>query len=86
MTRKSFTDSGEDKRITDRLDGENDIRLKQDERMPAGTPRWVKVFGLIMIVLLLLVGILFLSGEHGPGHHMNSDGHSMSIISGGQHS
>jgi hypothetical protein len=34
-----------------------------------GTPRWVKVFGVILIVLLLLVGIMLLGGGHGPGAH-----------------
>jgi len=39
-----------------------------------GTPRWVKVFGIIVIVLVLLVGIMMLGGGHGPGAHMSSDG------------
>ena len=35
-----------------------------------GTPRWVKVFGIIVIVLFLLfVGRMFIGGEHGPGRH-----------------
>ena len=36
-----------------------------------GTPRWVKVFGIIVIVLVLLLGVLMLfgGGEHGPGRH-----------------
>jgi hypothetical protein len=37
-----------------------------------GTPRWVKVFGIIALVLVLFV-ILMLTGvfggEHGPGRH-----------------
>ena len=39
-----------------------------------GTPRWVKVFGIIVIVLVLLVvGLLFIGGsEHGPGRHTPS--------------
>jgi len=38
-----------------------------------GTPRWVKVFGAIAVVLVLLVGILLLSGgNHGPGRHTGS--------------
>lgn len=39
------------------------------------TPRWVKVFGIIVIVLVLLVGIIMVSGiggEHGPGRHIPS--------------
>lgn len=37
-------------------------------------PRWVKVFGVIVLVLLVLVGIMMLGGGHGPGSHMSSDG------------
>ena len=33
-----------------------------------GAPRWVKVFGLIALGLVLLVVILKLTG-HGPGSH-----------------
>jgi hypothetical protein len=34
------------------------------------TPLWVKVFGVIVIALSLLVGIMLLSGGHGPGAHI----------------
>ncbi len=34
------------------------------------TPRWVKVFGVVVAVLFLLVGIMMLGGGHGPGAHM----------------
>jgi hypothetical protein len=35
-----------------------------------GTPRWVKVVGIIAVVLLLVLGIIMLiGGEHGPGRH-----------------
>ena len=38
-----------------------------------GTPRWVKVVGIIAVVLLLLLGIMMLiGGEHGPGRHVPS--------------
>jgi hypothetical protein len=36
-----------------------------------GTPRWVKVFGIIAIVVVLLVVFMLLTG-HGPGRHMPS--------------
>ena len=42
-----------------------------------GTPRWVKVSGLIALVLVLLVGIMLLAGVgggHGPGRHLPSGG------------
>ena len=35
------------------------------------TPRWVKIFGIIALALVLLIGVMLLSGgEHGPGRHM----------------
>ena len=42
-----------------------------------GTPRWVKVSGLIAIVLVLLVAIVLFTGvggPHGPARHMPSGG------------
>ncbi len=37
-----------------------------------GTPRWVKVFGVIALVVVLLFVILMFagSGRHGPSRHM----------------
>jgi len=46
-----------------------------------GTPRWVKVFGIILGVLVLLVVILLFTrgpGGHGPGRHTSSG------VTGGQ--
>jgi hypothetical protein len=38
-----------------------------------GTPRWVKVFGIIVIVVIVLVvARIFIGGEHGPGRHTQS--------------
>jgi hypothetical protein len=34
------------------------------------TPRWVKAFGTLIVVLILLVGIMMLVGGHGPGAHL----------------
>jgi uncharacterized cupredoxin-like copper-binding protein len=41
-----------------------------------GIPRWVKVFGIIAIVLVLLVVVMLLAGGggHGPGRHTGSGG------------
>lgn len=40
---------------------------------PPATPTWVKVFGIILLALALVVGIVMLSGgEHGPSRHMPS--------------
>jgi hypothetical protein len=40
------------------------------------TPRWVKVFGIIAIVVAVLFVILMFAGggRHGPGRHRLSDG------------
>ena len=40
------------------------------DRLPYSTPRWVKIFGIIALVLVLLVGIVLVTGvggRHGPG-------------------
>jgi len=41
-----------------------------------GTPRWVKVFGIIALALVLLFVIMLLTdpGRHGPGRHTRSSG------------
>jgi hypothetical protein len=36
-----------------------------------GTPGWVKVFGAIVIILILMAGLMFLGGRHGPGAHFH---------------
>jgi hypothetical protein len=40
----------------------------------AGAPRWVKVSGVIALLLVLLVVALLLSGGHGPGRHASTAG------------
>lgn len=42
-----------------------------DRGTPPATPRWVKVFGIItLIVALLVLGLLLFSGgTHGPRRH-----------------
>ncbi len=42
-----------------------------------GTPRWVKVFGIIALVVVLLFVILLFTrgpGGHGPSRHIQSEG------------
>lgn len=42
-----------------------------------GTPRWVKIFGIIALAVVLLFFILLFTkglGGHGPGRHMSSGG------------
>lgn len=45
---------------------------------PAGTPRWVKVSGVIAIVVGVLVVLMLTgpigAGAHGPGRHLPSGG------------
>ena len=39
----------------------------------SGTPRWVKVFAAIAVILGLLAAVILLTGEgHGPGRHAPS--------------
>jgi hypothetical protein len=58
-----------------------------------GTPRWVKVFGIIALVLIVVFVISLLAGvRHGPGMHTPSGGaggytgYSSVIEHGGQRS
>jgi hypothetical protein len=49
----------------------------EPERGSNSAPRWVKVFGIVALVLVLLVVIIMLTGvggEHGPGRHIPSGG------------
>ncbi|HBV85401.1 MAG TPA: hypothetical protein DEF42_01775 [Desulfosporosinus sp.] len=49
--------------------------MRPTEDRPPSTPRWVKVSGIIAIVLILLFVILKLTGgggKHGPSRHMPS--------------
>ncbi len=39
---------------------------------PPRTPRWVKVFGAVAAVVILLFLVLLLTGnDHGPGRHLD---------------
>lgn len=52
-------------------DPDSDVRPTAD-RAPS-TPRWVKVFGIIAAALvLLIVTMRFMGGEHGIGQHTPS--------------
>jgi hypothetical protein len=53
--------------------------IKPDRGSPPSTPRWVKLFGIIVIVLVLLFVILHLTGNSlgGPGGHTPSIEHSV---------
>lgn len=55
-----------------------DTGVEPDQESTASTPRWVKVFGIISIVVAVLFIILLLAGggRHSPGRHRVSDGGS----------
>jgi hypothetical protein len=45
------------------------------DRAPPGTPRWVKLFGIIAAVLVVAIVILALAGgDHGPSRHVPGGG------------
>jgi len=50
--------------------GSPDGGSEHDPARPAGTPAWVKVFAVIAVVLIAMLGVMLLSGgDHGPGRH-----------------
>ncbi len=55
-------------------DATGDTGVGPDRRSPPGTPRWVKAFGIIVLVLVLLFGVAMIigGGNHGPSRHMPS--------------
>lgn len=52
-------------------DSGDDAGVGPDREPTTGTPRWVKVVGIIALIVILLVVIAILAGggEHGPGRH-----------------
>lgn len=50
--------------------------LPEDPRPYTGPPRWVKVFGIVALVVVGLLVVLLLAGggEHGPGRHTGGAG------------
>jgi hypothetical protein len=53
-------------------DAGDGVRGDRERESTGGTPRWVKVFGAIALLLVLLIGglMLFGGGSHGPGRHL----------------
>jgi hypothetical protein len=49
----------------------DDTGTETDSGPTTGAPRWVKVLGIIALVLVLLVVVLLIGGNHGPGRHMS---------------
>lgn len=67
--------------MTDRRSHRDTAHSDEDEPPNAGapaghgTPRWVKVFGVIALVLLVMLLVALLSGgKHGPGRHFGDLG------------
>jgi len=54
-------------------DTDDDTGVGPDRESTTGTPRWVKVFGIIALVVVLLFVILLFTrgpgGGHGPSRH-----------------
>jgi len=56
-------------------DSNDDTGVGPNRESTTGTPRWVKVFGIIALVVVLLFVILMFTrgpGGHGPGRHTPS--------------
>jgi hypothetical protein len=49
--------------------------MTEGDSPTAGTPRWVKVFGIIALVLVVLLVVMIIAGRggHGPGRHTGGD-------------
>lgn len=63
-------------------------RERQTEEQPPSMPRWVKVSGVIVITLIMLFVILKLigiGGNHGPGRHIPMGDSEEQIEHGGSH-
>jgi hypothetical protein len=45
--------------------------VTEEDTHTAGTPRWVKVFGIIALILVVLIVVMLIAGRggHGPGRH-----------------
>jgi hypothetical protein len=58
----------------------DDTGVGPDRESSTGTPRWVKVFGVIafVVVVLFVVVMLIGGGEHGPGRHTPGSGSNTS--------
>ena len=59
-----------------KLAGEGDAG--RDGGSANGAPRWVKVFGIVALALVLTLVVLrfAIGGDHGPGRHTREGGNS----------
>lgn len=56
-------------------DTSDDTGVGPDRGSTTGTPRWVKVLGIVGLVVVLLVVVMMFTGggdDHGPGRHTPS--------------
>ncbi|MGP3925125.1 hypothetical protein [Streptomyces sp. 8N616] len=63
----------------------DDTGMGPDRGSTPGMPRWVKVFGLIALVVVVLLVILLLTkgpGGHGPARHFDGQAPPASITAG----
>jgi hypothetical protein len=58
--------------------------MAERDTQPAGTPRWVKVFGVIALVLVVLLAVMIIAGRggHGPSRHT---GDNIPFVDAGGH-
>jgi hypothetical protein len=49
--------------------------VTEKDTRTAGTPRWVKVFGIIALIVAVLLVVMLIAGRggHGPGRHAAGD-------------
>ena len=64
---------------------DGDTGLGSDHRLSTATPRWVKVFGITVVALLLLFIGLHLIGRSFPGHGFGEHGNHALHSSAAEH-
>ena len=63
--------------MDNRSSGSKEMPEHADQASGPRTPRWVKVFAIATIALVLLVAVIMLAGkggQHGPARHTQSAG------------
>jgi hypothetical protein len=60
----------------DTMDEDNETAATgSGDRSTTRTPRWVKAFGIVLAVLVVIfIAGLLIGGGHGPGRHLPSSG------------
>lgn len=52
--------------------GRGGVRIEPKAGSVTSTPRWVKVFSVALIILTVMLVVMLLGGDHGPGAHLPS--------------